>query len=137
MSRIRFDRSRSSVTNIGYHMIWCPKYRKKLLLGEIADDLKVLLEQKSYELGIVLEQYEIMPDHIHLFINGNTSISISKIVQQLKGFSSRKLRQKYPKLMTLPDLWTRSYYCETVGHISKETIRKYIKNQKLQTNADS
>jgi putative transposase len=106
-------------------------------LGEIADDLKVLLEQKSYELGIVLEQCEIMADHIHLFINGNTSISISKIVQQLKGFSSRKLRQKYPKLMTLPGLWTGSYYCETVGHISKETIRKYIKNQKLQTNADS
>lgn len=130
MIESRFQRSKTAVTNIGYPIIWCPKYRRKILIGELAKELEILLKQKASELGIELEQCEIMDDHIHLFVRGARTIPISKIVQSLKGYSSRKLRQQFPALHALPSLWTRSYYCETIGHISKETIEKYIKDQK-------
>lgn len=74
---------------------------------------------------------EIMPDHVHLFVKTTPTTSPHFIVQQLKGYTSRVLRQEFPSLKSrLPSLWTRSYYCESVGHISEETIRKYIEEQK-------
>jgi putative transposase len=72
---------------------------------------------------------EVMPDHVHLFMK--TTPTNSLIVQQLKGYTSRVLREEFPFLKSrLPFLWTRSYYCESVGHISEETIRRYIEDQK-------
>jgi putative transposase len=75
---------------------------------------------------------EIMLDHVHIFIKTTVNDSPAYIVSQLKGFTSFKLREEFPKLKSrLPTLWTRSYYCETVGHISEESIKKYINDQKL------
>jgi putative transposase len=74
---------------------------------------------------------EVMPDHIHLFVKAEPTDSPHWIVQQFKGYTSRLLRQKYEHLRRkLPTLWTRSYYCESVGNISEKTVKKYIKNQK-------
>jgi len=76
---------------------------------------------------------KVLPDHVHLFIKTKPTASPHWIVQQLKGYTSHQLREKYPKLKSrLPSLWTRSYYCESVGHISEDTIKKYIKEQKGQ-----
>lgn len=84
------------------------------------------------ECGCEIETMEVMPDHIHLFVKGNPTIPIHLIVKNLKGKSSRMLRQEFPSLNTkLPCLWTRSYYCETIGCINEETIKKYIENQKF------
>ena len=120
------------VYNIGYHIIWCPKYRRKILTGEIETRCKELLLERTNVNGWQIEKLEVMPDHIHLFIKATPSDSIAHIVSQLKGYTSFILRKEFPILKTrLPNLWTRSYYVETIGHISEHTIAKYIEEQKL------
>jgi len=127
----RWKCSNTCIYNISYHLIWCPKYRRKVLTDEIEIDLRRLLHLKAIKIDITIEKMEIMPDHVHLFIKADPTASPHWIVQQLKGYTSRVLRLKYPKLKSrLPTLWTRSYYCESIGHISEETIKKYIQNQK-------
>jgi len=80
-------------------------------------------------LDITIENYEIMPDHIHLFIKCGPQHTVSKIVQHLKGYSSYKLRSDYKHYRKYKSLWTRSYYCESIGHISEKTVKKYIDDQ--------
>lgn len=128
----RWKQSNKAVFNLGYHIIFCPKYRRKVLVGLIESRLVELLKIKCSELAIDLLNLEVMPDHVHLFIKPNSPVdSPHNIVGQIKGFSSRMLRQEFPELKRkLPTLWTRSYYIESVGCISEETIKKYIENQK-------
>jgi len=127
----RWKYSKTCVFNIGYHLIWCTKYRRKLLNEEIQHSLKELLFENGNEIKIDIEQIEVMPDHVHLFVKAKPIVSPHWIVQQLKGYTSRLLRIKYDELKTkVPTLWTRSYYCESVGHISEDTIRRYIQDQK-------
>ena len=120
----RWKTSTSTVYNVCYHIIWCPKYRRKVLEGDVEVRLKELLHEKAEELEIEIEEMEVMPDHLHLFVNASPALAPHHIVQQFKGFPSLKSR--------LPSLWTRSYYMETIGHISEDTIRQYIKDQKNQ-----
>ena len=127
----RWTLSNKSVYNIGYHLIWCPKYRRSVLIGEVRDKLILLLKIKSEEIGLEIVQIEVMPDHVHLFVKASPVDSPHFIVQQLKGYTSHELRGEFAHLRSkLPTLWTRSYYCESVGHISDATITKYIKEQK-------
>jgi len=127
----RWTLSNKSVYNIGYHLIWCPKYRRSVLIGEVRDKLILLLKKKSEEIGLEIAQIEVMPDHVHLFVKASPVDSPHFIVQQLKGYTSHELRGEFAHLRSkLPTLWTRSYYCESVGHISDATITKYIKEQK-------
>ena len=122
----------TSVVNINYHIIWCPKYRRKILVNGVDDRLKVVLGEIAEEYGCHIDTMEVMPDHIHIFLKGSPIIPIHLIVKNLKGKSSRVLRQEFPHLKKrLPCLWTRSYYCETIGCINEETIKKYIENQKF------
>jgi putative transposase len=101
------------------------------LTGEIEIRLKELLFQKAEEICIVLDTLEIMPDHVHLFVKTSPVASPHWVVQQLKGYTSRMLRIEFPALKRrLPTLWTRSYYIESVGHISEATIKQYIEDQK-------
>lgn len=127
----RWKTNKSSVYNIGYHIIWCSKYRRNVLTGDIESRLKDLVIQKSNENGWSIENIEIMPDHLHLFIKATPSDSISHIVSQLKEYTSSVLRNEFELLRTrLPTLWTRSFYVETIGHISESVIKKYIDDQK-------
>lgn len=127
----RWKRTKKCVYNIGYHLIWCPKYRRKVLVDGVEKRLKELFYEKAKELSITIEKMEILPDHVHLFIKCSPVNSPHLIVKHLKGYSSRIMRSEFPKLKSrLPSLWTRSYYCESVGHISEETIKKYIDDQK-------
>ena len=127
----RYHYNSHCVFNLGYHIIWCPKYRRKVLVDGIEEKLKTLLLQKASQIGIIIEEMEVMPDHVHLFIKAAPTISVHFIVNQLKGYSSRVLRMEYPHLRSrLPTLWSRSYYCESIGHISEKTIEKYIADQK-------
>ena len=133
MSTERWTTSNKAVYNIGYHFIWCPKYRRKVLVGDVEARLREIFLEKANELGITIETMEIMPDHVHLFVKSPPTLAPHFIVQQLKGVSSCLLRQEFPHLRSrLPTLWTRSYYCESVGHISEETIKRYIEDQKGQ-----
>jgi len=133
MTSERWTTSNKAVFNIGYHLIWCPKYRRKVLVGNVELRLRELLRLKSDRLGMTIENMEIMPDHAHLFVKSSPVLSPHYIVQQLKGYTSHELRKEFPQLKSkLPTLWTRSYYCESVGHISAETIKRYIDEQKNQ-----
>ena len=127
----RWTHSNKSTFNIGYHLIWCPKYRRAVLVNDVESDLKNMLTAKSKEIGVDIQTIEVMPDHVHLFVKAEPTDSPHWIVQQLKGYTSRMLRGKYKHLKSqLPTLWTRSYFCESVGHISEATIKKYIEEQK-------
>ena len=127
----RYTTSAHCIYNLGYHIIWCPKYRRKVLVDGIDERLKVLLLEKAADLGVTIEKMEVMPDHVHLFIKSRPALAIHHIINQLKGYSSVILRREFPKLKSrLPTLWTRSYYVESIGHISEETITRYIEDQK-------
>lgn len=129
----RWTHSNTTVFNIGYHIIWCPKYRRKVLRENIEVRLRELLIEKSKLIGCEIIIQEIMPDHVHIFVKSNPTLAPHYIVQQLKGYSSRVLRKEFSKLKSrLPTLWTRSYYCESIGHISEEVVKKYIEDQKNQ-----
>lgn len=131
MSEKRYKYSNTTVYNLGYHLIWCPKYRRAVLEGKIYDRLKGLLLEKAESIGVEIHTMEIMPDHVHLFIKAQPIQSPHYVVQQLKGYTSHVLRKEFYKLKSrLPTLWTRSYYTESVGHISQEVVEKYIQNQK-------
>jgi len=125
----RFKYGRNTIYNIGYHLIWIPKYRKAILKGSFKDIIKKALFDKARELNITIEEYEIMPDHVHLFIKCSPNHRVSDIVRQLKGYSSYILRKTYPQYRKYKSLWAPSYYCESIGHISESTVRKYINDQ--------
>lgn len=129
--RDRWKTSKGSKYNLNYHFIWRPKYRRSVLTDEIGNRLKELIVEKADELSITIKAFEVMPDHVHLFVSAPPTASPHWMVQQFKGKTSRVLREEFPHLKSkLPTLWTRSYYCESVGHISEETIRKYVEDQK-------
>jgi len=121
--------SNTSVYNIGYHIVFCPKYRRKILVGCRAERMKKLLFRKSYELNITIQEIEVMPDHVHLFIKAKPFHSIDVIVKHLKGFSSYMLRREFPEISYYKTLWTKGYFVESCGCISEDTIKRYINNQ--------
>ncbi|ACB86050.1 IS200/IS605 family transposase [Natranaerobius thermophilus] len=130
MSKNRWTTTKTTVYNLGYHIIFCPKYRREVLTGKIEQRLKQLFLEKANELEIEIQDLTIMPDHVHLFIKADPTLAPHYIVRQLKGYSAKILRKEFPELKSrLPSLWTRSYYVESVGHISEDTIRKYIEDQ--------
>jgi putative transposase len=127
----RWTHSNKAIFNIGYHLIWCTKYRKQLLTEDIENRLKNLLEQKSKDINVSIEKIEVLPEHVHLFVKCSPVDSPHFIVQQFKGYTSRILRSEFKELRTkIPTLWTRRYYCESCGHISEDTVKKYIEDQK-------
>lgn len=114
-----------------FHIIFCPKYRRKVLVGDIATDLEQILYELADEKEMTIHAMEIMPEHVHLFLEFDPRLLLHKVIKDFKGISSRRLRDKYPSLKSrLPSLWTRSYFSCTVGHISEDTIQQYIENQK-------
>ena len=127
----RYTSSSHSVYNLGYHIVFCPKYRRKVLVDGLDERQKELLMEKEKELDLIIESMEVMPDHVHLFIRSKPIYAVHFVINQLKGYSSVCLRNEFPWLRSrLPSLWTRSYFVESVGHISEETVRKYIEDQK-------
>ena len=127
----RYTASSHCVFNLGFHVVFCPKYRRKVLTNPIDQRLKEILLDKARELDISIESMEVMPDHVHLFIKTKPTYAPHFIINQLKGYSSVILRNEFPSLKSkLPSLWTRSYYIESVGNISQETVIRYIENQK-------
>ena len=127
----RYAKNAGAVFSLKYHVVWCPKYRRSVLVTPVDSRLKFLLRQKAEELGLTIHTMEVMPDHVHLFVEGEPTICVAEIVNGLKGFTSHALREEYPFLKSrLPTLWSRSYYAGSVGSVSKAVVRKYIEDQK-------
>lgn len=131
MSAERYRHIRGSVSTINYHFVWCPKYRRKVLIGAVAERLKQLLHEKAAELHCTLKALEVMPDHLHLFVDCPPTLAPQQLANQFKRYTSRVLRDEFPHLRSrLPSLWSRSYYVGSAGHVSTETIQNYIEQQK-------
>ena len=126
----KYNASSHSTYNVAYHIVFSPKYRYNLVRYRAAERLKTLFLQAASHLGIIIQAMEVMPDHVHLFIIARPTISIPQIVQYLKGYSSYFMRKEFTYLRRYPSLCTRSYFVETVGHISEKTVVNYIQNQK-------
>jgi putative transposase len=126
-----YDSSETNVHFMGYHFVWCPKYRTKILTGKIEERLKQLINEKAKTMGCEVISLEVMPDHVHLFIKGNPIITPNQIIGTIKGFTSHELREEFKECRSrIPTLWSRSYFVSTHGHVSEATIRKYIDEQK-------
>lgn len=126
---MEYKHSKHHVYLINYHLIWCPKRRRPVLISKVKNRLIQIIEDKAKEIGIDILAFEVMPDHIHIFVSAYTKIPIHKIVKDFKGVSSNILRKEFPHLLKLPSLWTHSYFASTAGNISNETIKKYIEAQ--------
>lgn len=114
-----------------YHVIFCPKYRRKVLTDSIETRLKELLYEIAERYEFKILQQEVMPDHVHLLVDCNPRFGIMSAVTKLKGITSRKLRDEFPELNSrLPTLWTRSAFISTVGTVSLEVVKQYIADQK-------
>lgn len=114
-----------------YHIVFCPKYRRKVLVGDIEKDLRQIFNEVSQEKEVEIKALEIMPDHVHMFISFDPRQPLHELIKAFKGKSSKILRDKYPSLKSrIPSLWTRSYFCCTIGYISEDTVKQYIENQK-------
>lgn len=114
-----------------YHVIFCPKYRRAVLEGEIENRLKQLIHDKQKEYGYEVLDMEIMPDHVHLLIDVDPKKGIVTIVNMIKGYTSHELREEYPSLKSrLPTLWTHSKFISSVGSVTLEVVKKYIEEQK-------
>jgi putative transposase len=125
-----YRRTKTTVSLLNFHFVWCPKRRQKVLAGPVERDLRKLLLLKAADLDCKILALEIMPDHVHLFLNCPPTLSPSDAMFWLKGSTSRILREKYPHLQRMTSLWTRSYFVSTAGHVSSETIQRYIAQQR-------
>ena len=114
-----------------YHVVWCPKYRRRVLTGAIEDRLKQIIAEVMAELECPLIEMEIMPDHVHVLIDVDPQFGVHRAVKAIKGRTSRDLRREFPALRSrLPSLWTNSYFVATVGGAPLAIVKQYIENQK-------
>lgn len=125
-----YQTSRGAAYSLGYHLVWCPKYRRPVLVGPVAERLRELIGQKCDEHGWTMVALEVIPDYVHLFVRAGPESSPSYLANQFKGMTSRVLRQEFPALRKrLPTLWSRSYFASTVGNLSAATVQRYIDTQ--------
>jgi putative transposase len=125
-------KSNNNVTySCKYHVVWCPKYCRPVLVLGVDARLKEIIQDVCAESEAELFTLEVMPDHVHLLAEVDPQYGIHRLVRQIKGRSSRLLRQEHPSLRSrLPTLWTNSYFVSTVGGAPLEIIKQYIENQK-------
>ncbi len=131
MSAIAYKSNRNVCYSCKYHVVWCPKYRRKVLTLGIAERLKHIISEVCQEHQAEVLKLEVMPDHVHLLVECDPQFGIHRLVRLIKGRSSRFLRQEFPVLKRkLPTLWTNSYFVSTVGGAPLSVISQYIENQK-------
>jgi putative transposase len=130
---VEISRSTSAVFEVAYHLVWCPKYRRTLPEG-IQRDLQGLLRAICEARGWEVKALEVMPDHVHLFLGATPTDAPVVLVKTLKGITAKALFETHPELREVfrhGHLWSPSYYVGTVGHVSEETVARYVRDQKL------
>ena len=114
-----------------YHVVWCPKYRRKVLVDKIAKRLEEVIRKAASRYRAEVIALEITPDHVHLLVEVDPQFGIHRLVKNIKGVSSHDLRKEFDTLRSrLPSLWTNSYFVSTVGGAPLEVIKQYVENQK-------
>lgn len=128
---IHYKSNNNVVYSCKYHVVWSPKYRRPVLVNGIDARLKTIIQDRGIECRAEMLQLEVMPDHVHLLVEVDPQYGIHRLVRQIKGQSSRLLRQEFPRLRSrLSTLWTNSYFVSTVGGAPLEVIKQYIEQQK-------
>ncbi|KGI36603.1 IS200/IS605-like element ISClte2 family transposase, partial [Clostridium tetani] len=127
----KYKSNNNIVYSCKYHIVWCPKYRRKVLIGNVETRLKELLIETCADIEVDIIKMELMPDHVHMLIEVDPQFGVHKAIKRMKGRTSKMLRQEFPHLKTkLPTLWTNSYFVSTVGGAPLSAIKQYIENQK-------
>ncbi len=125
-----YQRDEHRVQLIVSHLIWCPKRRKAVLVGTVAQEWERLIRATCEQHGWTVLDVAVQPDHVHLFVQAFPTNAASEVIKEVKGFTAHPLRATYPSLKRLPSLWTRSYFASTAGNVSQETIQRSIEAQK-------
>ena len=127
----KFKNNNNVVYSCKYHVVFCPKYRRKVLVDGVDVRLKEIVVQVATELRVDILELEVMPDHVHILCEVDPQFGIHKFVRRAKGRSSRLLRQEFAALRSrLPTLWTNAYFVATVGGAPRSVIKQYIENQR-------
>ena len=127
----QYQHTKTTVSLINYHFVFCPRYRRKIFNIEgLEDRFKELTVKECQKQGIEILAMECHIDHVHMFVSVLPTLSIPKIMQLVKGATSVQLREEFPQLKSMPSLWTRSYFVSTAGSVSSETIQWYVNTQK-------
>ena len=128
----KYKSNNNVVYSCKYHVIWCSKYRRKVLVGDVAKRLKDLVYQVSSDLNVDIIEVETDKDHIHILVEVDPQFGVNKFIKISKGRTSRILRHEFSHLVSrLPTLWTKSYFVSTVGGAPLSVIKQYIENQPL------
>ena len=130
---VEYRTSAHAVFDIKYHVVWITKYRYKILRGRVAERARDLLRQICQAREVVIIRGAVSPDHIHMLVSCPATMAPAKVVQYLKGRSSRRLQDEFPELRKRywgQHLWARDYFSASVGGVDEDTIKKYIENQK-------
>ena len=128
---MKYKSNHNVVYSCKYHVVWCPKYRRSVLINGVDVRLKELIIETCKLHNVELIEMEVMPDHVHLLMEVDPQFGIHKAVKRIKGYSSKVLRSEFPWLRSrLPTLWSNSYFVSTVGGASLSAIKQYIENQK-------
>lgn len=126
-----YRRTKTTVSLINYHFVFCPRYRRKIFLNQQLDvRFKELVGQIAEKHGFDIVALETDKDHCHLFVNALPTYSPADIMAKIKGGTSRQLRDEFSELKAMPSLWTRSYFVSTAGNVSSQTIKRYVENQR-------
>jgi len=127
----RYRSGNHMIFSCQYHVIFCPKYRRPILTGEIETRLKNLILEKQEWYDYKVLDMEVMPDHVHLLLDINPKPGVFYVVNQIKGYTSRVIRSEFPEIKKrLPTLWTRSKFISSVGAVTLEVVKRYIEEQK-------
>ena len=126
-----YRRTKTTVSFINYHFVFCPRYRRQIFLdSKVEQRFKEMVHEICESLKIEIVALECDKDHTHMFLNTLPTFSPANIMAKIKGVTSKQLREEFPHLRHLPSLWTRSYFVSTAGDVSSEMIRRYVEGQK-------
>jgi len=127
----RYAKNAGAVYSLKYHLVWCPKYRRPVLVDRVDQRLRALLQEIATELDVTIHALEVMPDHVHLFVEADPTLCVAELVNRFKGRTSHDLRAEFASLRSrIPTLWSRSYYAGSCGAVTEASIRRYIESQK-------
>ncbi|MGA2435254.1 MAG: IS200/IS605 family transposase [Bryobacteraceae bacterium] len=130
---VEYRRSAHAVFDIKYHVVWTTKYRYKVMRGRVAERARDLIRQICESRDVAILRGAVSPDHIHMLLSAPAHMAPAKLVQYVKGRSSRRLQEEFPELRKRywgQHLWGRGYFCATVGAVDEETIKAYIESQR-------
>lgn len=128
---IKYKSNLNVVYSCKYHVIWCPKYRRSVLINGVDTRLKEVIQAVANECKSEILELEVMPDHVHLLVEVDPQFGIHRLIKLMKGRSSKLIREEFSWIRSrLPTLWTNSYFVSTIGGAPLEVVKQYIEQQK-------